>query len=82
MFTQTLKRISNMNSKNIYTYFQLEMKLYSVNLYQLNFNILSLKFTFMHPLIQSRESFFNSYHSLTEFKDFGDALKHDSLSEL
>lgn len=27
MFTQTLKRISNMNSKNIYTYFQLEMKL-------------------------------------------------------
>lgn len=36
----------------------------------------------MHPLIQSRESFFNSYHSLTEFKDFGDALKHDSLSEL
>lgn len=36
----------------------------------------------MHPLIQSRESFFNRYHSLTEFKDFGDALKHDSLSEL
>lgn len=34
----------------------------------------------MHPLIQSHESFF--YYVITEFKDFGDALKHDSLSEL
>lgn len=34
----------------------------------------------MHPLIQSHESFFLIV--ITEFKDFGDALKHDSLSEL